>query len=203
MAGDEQRHQLVAQLLSGHLRAILVAGLEQHREHVVPVARVVAALVDQLRTAARSYGLIAHGFQMDTEALATVAKPLIIFWAFQHFMVLEGIRKRFGKTVVLVNDPSSGPREIEWDEFDSGFTGIVLTFEPGPDFSPGGRPPGVLGALLGRRLPTGRALPLILLASLLLIPVGLFSIMIGVVLLLITTAVYILGRNRLRTRAQG
>src|ERR1700716_4016119 len=39
--------------------------------------------------------------------------------------------------------------------------------------------------------------------TLLLIPVGLFSIMIGVVLLLITTAVYILGRNRLRTRAQG
>ena len=125
--------------------------------------------------AARSYGLIAHGFQMDTDALLAAGQPLIIFWAFQHFMVLEGIRKRFGKTVVLLNDPSSGPREMEWSEFDSGFTGIVLTFEPGPDFQPTGRPPGVLSALLGRRQRTGRALPLILLASLLLIPVGIVT----------------------------
>src|SRR6516165_451901 len=86
-------------------------------------------------TAARSHGLIAHGFQLDIKELATATKPLIIYWAFQHFMVLERIKKRFGKTVVLLNDPSSGPREMDWDEFDSGFTGIVLTFEPGPDFT--------------------------------------------------------------------
>ncbi len=133
------------------------------------------ARASSVTAAARSYGLIARGFQMDTKALATAAKPLIIFWAFQHFMVLEGIRKRLGKTVVLVNDPANGPREIEWNEFDSGFTGIVLTFEPGPDFSPGGRPSGVLRALIGRRQPTGRALPLILLASLLLIPAGIVT----------------------------
>ena len=39
MAGHEQRHQLVAQLLVGHRRAVLVPGGEQHREHVVALAR--------------------------------------------------------------------------------------------------------------------------------------------------------------------
>jgi NHLM bacteriocin system ABC transporter peptidase/ATP-binding protein len=125
--------------------------------------------------AARKYGLVARGFQMEAKELAAAAKPLVIYWAFQHFMVLEGIRKSFGKTLVHVNDPANGPRVIEWEEFDSGFTGIVLTFEPGPEFSPGGHPPRVLGALLRRRQRTGRALPLILLASLLLIPAGIIT----------------------------
>ena len=39
--------------------------------------------------------------------------------------------------------------------------------------------------------------------TLVLIPVGFVSIMIGIALLVITTAVYILGRNRLRTTASG
>ena len=46
--GDEQRHQLVAQLLVGHLAAVLVAGLEQQREDVVAFLEVgrAAALAD-------------------------------------------------------------------------------------------------------------------------------------------------------------
>ena len=39
--------------------------------------------------------------------------------------------------------------------------------------------------------------------ALVLIPVGLVSIVIGVALLLATTAIYVLGRNRMRTRSQG
>jgi RsiW-degrading membrane proteinase PrsW (M82 family) len=39
--------------------------------------------------------------------------------------------------------------------------------------------------------------------TLLLVPVGLVSILIGIALLLATTAVYILGRNRIQTRAAG
>src|SRR5881397_2335574 len=44
--------------------------------------------------AARSYGLVAKGFQMEAAALRAIRKPAIIFWAFQHFMVVEGIRTR-------------------------------------------------------------------------------------------------------------
>jgi len=128
-----------------------------------------------ITAAARSYGLISRGYQMEAEELRTVRKPVIIFWAFQHFMVVESIRKRFGKKVVYVNDPATGPRRIDWDIFDSGFTGVVLTFEPGPDFVPGGRPTRVVEALFNRRQATGRAFLLVLLASLLLVVPGLVA----------------------------
>lgn len=124
-------------------------------------------------SAARRYGLIAQGFQMELEQLAEVRKPAIIYWAFQHFMVLEGFSRRFGKKIVAVNDPATGPRKIGWAEFDSGFTGVVLTLEPGPGFRPGGHRTSVAEALLARRQPTGRAVPLVLIASLLLIAPGL------------------------------
>ena len=110
---------------------------------------------------------------MEADVLRTMTRPVIIFWAFQHFLVVEGIRSRYGKTVVAINDPASGPRLMDWDEFDSGFTGIVLTFEPGPDFRTGGRPTRTGAALLQRRLSSGRALPLVLLASVLLVGPGL------------------------------
>lgn len=123
--------------------------------------------------AARGYGLIAQGFRMEAHRLAQVPKPAIIYWAFQHFLVLEGVRTRFGKTTVAVNDPATGPRRIDWAEFDSGFTGVVLTFRPGPQFRPGGRRTGLARALLSRRQPTGRAWLLVLIASLLLVVPGL------------------------------
>ena len=123
--------------------------------------------------AARKYGLIAKGFQMEPEQLADVRKPAIIYWAFQHFMVLEGFSNRFGRKSVAVNDPATGPRRIDWADFDSGFTGVVLTFEPGPEFRTGGHRTSVAEALLARRQPMGRAAPLVLIASLLLIMPGL------------------------------
>jgi NHLM bacteriocin system ABC transporter peptidase/ATP-binding protein len=125
--------------------------------------------------AARRYGLIARGLQAETSVLRQMRMPAIIFWAFQHFLVVESIGKRWGKQRVRINDPASGPRWVDLAEFDSGFTGIVLTFEPGPDFTPGGRRTRVAQALLSRRIGTGQALPLVLLASLLLVVPGLIT----------------------------
>ncbi|MFF0739450.1 NHLP family bacteriocin export ABC transporter peptidase/permease/ATPase subunit [Streptomyces sp. NPDC004111] len=133
------------------------------------------AKASSLIAAARSFGMVARGFQAEAELLRAQTGPVIIFWAFQHFMVVEGISTRFGRTLVAVNDPAGGPRLMEWSEFDSGFTGIMLTFEPGPDFRPGGRRTSTAAALLGRRLPSGRALPLVLLASLLLVVPGIIG----------------------------
>ena len=48
MAGDEQGHQLVAQLLRGHRRFVLVAGIDQHAEDVVALGLLPPSLVDQL-----------------------------------------------------------------------------------------------------------------------------------------------------------
>jgi NHLM bacteriocin system ABC transporter peptidase/ATP-binding protein len=122
--------------------------------------------------AARAHGLIAKGYQAEAEALKGLTGPVIIFWAFQHFMVVEGIRTRYGRPVVAVNDPASGPRLMDWDEFDAGFTGVILSFERGPDFEAGGTRSRVGTALWQRRLSSGRALPLILLASALLVVPG-------------------------------
>jgi hypothetical protein len=39
--------------------------------------------------------------------------------------------------------------------------------------------------------------------ALVLVPIGLVSIVVGIALLVVTTAVYILGRDRMRTNSQG
>src|SRR5690625_2914480 len=84
--------------------------------------------------AARRYGMQSKAFQMDVDGLADVTMPVIVFWNFDHFLVLEGI----GSDRVYVNDPAIGRRTLTLDEFDRGCTGIVLTFTPGPEFSRGG-----------------------------------------------------------------
>lgn len=85
--------------------------------------------------AARRHGFVGKGFRTEPEGLRKMTLPSIIHWNFNHFVVLEG----FVKGKVYINDPASGPRVISEEEFDLAFTGVVLTFEPGPDFEPSGK----------------------------------------------------------------
>lgn len=96
--------------------------------------------------AARAHGMLAAGYRMDPEQLKTEKLPIILFWNFNHFVVLEGIRGR----TVHINDPASGPKTVPYEEFDQAFTGVALVMEPGPDFRPGGEKPSVLRALQKR-----------------------------------------------------
>lgn len=82
--------------------------------------------------AARSYGLTARGLRGDVQALRELNLPVVLFWEFNHFVVLEGWT-RSGRSFVL-NDPACGRREVSDEEFDRGFTGVILSFSPGPEF---------------------------------------------------------------------
>jgi NHLM bacteriocin system ABC transporter peptidase/ATP-binding protein len=118
---------------------------------------------------ARQYGLDARGFHKEPSGLRDLSLPMIIFWNFNHFVVLEGIAK--GKA--YLNDPSCGPRTVTMEEFDQAFTGVALTFEPTPEFKKGGVKPSLVRALLNRLQGSRTALSYAVLAGLLLVIPGL------------------------------
>jgi NHLM bacteriocin system ABC transporter peptidase/ATP-binding protein len=96
-----------------------------------------------LLRAARAHGMVARGFKKEPDAIAELALPAIVFWNFNHFVVLEGFRD--GRA--WLNDPARGRRSVDAAQFDQAFTGVVLTFERGPEFEPGGFAPSVWRSL--------------------------------------------------------
>ena len=119
--------------------------------------------------AARQYGLEAKGFKKEPQGLRTIRPPMILHWNFNHFVVLEGFRKGW----VHLNDPASGPRTVTEEELDQSFTGVVLTFQPGPGFERRGEPPRLIPALRRRLAGSRAALAFVLLAGLALVLPGL------------------------------
>lgn len=117
--------------------------------------------------AARNYGMVAKGFKKSLESVQQLRPPFIVFWHFNHFLVVEG----FGKQKVYLNDPAAGPRTVTYEDFDQGYTGVVLVLEPGPEFQRGGQKPSVLRSLQRRlRGSTGALLYCVLAGFLLVIP---------------------------------
>jgi NHLM bacteriocin system ABC transporter peptidase/ATP-binding protein len=125
-----------------------------------------------LLKAARSHGLRAKGMQMEPAALARVPGPAILFWEFNHYVVYEGMSGRLGRQGVHINDPARGRRFVRTEDFDTSFTGVVLTFEPDEGFRRGGRRPGVLRALPARLRGTTGTLLAAMVASFLLVVTG-------------------------------
>jgi NHLM bacteriocin system ABC transporter peptidase/ATP-binding protein len=121
-----------------------------------------------LLKAARKYGMEAKGFSFEPEALREMTFPVIIFWNFNHFVVLEGFRK----DKVYINDPASGPRVITYEEFDQAFTGVVLTFKPTDEFKKGGDKDSIVKALLRRLENAASPLTYVILAGLFLVVPG-------------------------------
>ena len=93
--------------------------------------------------ASRQYGLECKGLGLRADQLKQVELPLILFWQFSHFIVLEGYDSRY----FYLNDPATGKRRVTEEEFIKGYSGIALRFKRGPDFRAGGEQPGLLRQL--------------------------------------------------------
>ncbi len=87
---------------------------------------------------ARRQGLIVRAFTTEPENLPHLPLPAIVFWEFDHFVVLE----RWSPQGVDIVDPAAGRRRLSAAAFEAAFTGVVMTFAPGVDFRPAasGRP---------------------------------------------------------------
>ncbi|NMF62971.1 ABC transporter [Brasilonema octagenarum UFV-OR1] len=96
--------------------------------------------------AARNYKLSAKCFKTNLAGLSQLKFPYIIFWNFNHFLVVEG----FGKQQVFLNDPAMGRRTVSLEEFSGAYTGVVLVAEPSTEFQRGGRKPSTILALWSR-----------------------------------------------------
>lgn len=118
--------------------------------------------------AARRFGLEAKGFRKEIEQLGELPLPMILFWNFNHFVVLEGYKRGS----YYINDPAQGPVKVNPEDFDQSFTGVVLSFEKSPDFQKGGAKPNVLSSLYNRLGRIKIALAYVFLASLFLVVPG-------------------------------
>jgi ATP-binding cassette subfamily C protein len=119
--------------------------------------------------AARRFGMVAKGFSKSFDSLGDFDPPYIIFWHFNHFLVVEGI----GKDKIFLNDPASGHRTVTMEEFEEGFTGVVIMMEPGEDFEKGGQKESVISGLKSRLKGFRSALLFAILAGFLLVVPGL------------------------------
>ncbi|MEO1416814.1 MAG: NHLP family bacteriocin export ABC transporter peptidase/permease/ATPase subunit [Bacteroidota bacterium] len=119
--------------------------------------------------AARSYGFKTKGYSKSIEKLQKSKTPSIIFWNFNHFLVLEG----FTKKKVYLNDPAQGRYAVTYEEFEGSFTGVVITMEPTEEFEKGNEKRGLIPALTSRIKHSKMSLVYVVLASLFLVIPGL------------------------------
>lgn len=133
--------------------ACLVSILAFHGRHIsIEEARRVCGVSRdgssalQLTAAASNYGLKCEGYGVESADLRDLQLPGILYWGFDHFVVLEGWSR--GRWRIM--DPSIGHRWVSAAEFDEKFTGVVLELTPTADFRRGGRTRGVRGALVER-----------------------------------------------------
>ena len=133
--------------------ACLVSILAFHGRHIAieEARRVCGVSRDgssalQLTAAASNYGLKCEGYGVDSAELRDLQLPGILYWGFDHFVVLEGWSR--GRWRIM--DPSIGHRWVSAAEFDEKFTGVVLELTPTADFRRGGRTRGLREALVER-----------------------------------------------------
>ena len=153
--GDRRRRVVTPRLLQSHVTecgAVCLGIVLGHFGRWVPFTELRTrcevgrdgSTAAGLKRAAEHYGLTCKGWSVDVNGLRQMRLPMVLFWEFNHFLVLEGFDHRW----FYLNDPATGRRKLSRAEFEAGFTGVVLEFGVGPEFRRGGAPAGIV-----RRLP--------------------------------------------------
>ena len=94
---------------------------------------------------AKKYNLQPKAFRISAENLQEKGTfPAIIFWQYNHFVVLDGFFTKSGKKYVALNDPGRGKVTMPFEEFKGSYSGICMMFEPSEEFEPGGAPASIL-----------------------------------------------------------
>jgi ATP-binding cassette subfamily B protein RaxB len=97
-----------------------------------------------LLSIADSLGLTGRPLRLGLGDMRRLRLPAVLHWEFDHFVVLVKV----GRRGVVIHDPASGRRALDWNAFGSAFTGVAVEFTLAPDFS----------KLSARRLPSLRGL---------------------------------------------
>lgn len=117
-----------------------------------------------LLSIADSLGLIGRPLRLGLGDMRRLSLPAVLHWEFDHFVVLVKV----GRRGVVIHDPASGRRALDWKAFGSAFTGVAVEFTFAPDFSKlsARRLPSLLGLVQSfRRLPRYLAVMLFLLIA--------------------------------------
>ncbi|MFI5794647.1 cysteine peptidase family C39 domain-containing protein [Streptomyces sp. NPDC051677] len=126
----------LAMMLNGlRLRDLLVSDLRTR----CGVDRDGVSALEIVRTA-RDHGMRVRTVSLPRNDLRFVSLPAIVHWEFTHFLVVE----RWSHKYVDVVDPARGRCRFTEEEFDAGFTEVIILREPGEAFErPAAVPPGV------------------------------------------------------------
>ena len=147
-----ERTPAILQMDSAECGAVALAIIMAYFGRYVPLSEVREACdvsrdgskAINIIKAARRYGLDAHGMQLTMDNVQLLPPPFIIYWQFNHFLIVEG----FEGEQVYLNDPATGPRTETIEEFSRSFTGVALFMTPDADFRSGGKAePGIFKLL--------------------------------------------------------
>ncbi len=147
-----ERTPAILQMDSAECGAVALAIIMAYFGRYVPLSEVREACdvsrdgskAINIIKAARRYNMDAHGLQLTMDNVQLLPPPFIIYWQFNHFLIVEGFE---GERVYL-NDPATGPRTETIEEFSRSFTGVALFMTPDEAFRSGGKAePGIFKLL--------------------------------------------------------
>ncbi|MBG9713077.1 peptidase domain-containing ABC transporter [Bacillus cereus] len=86
-----------------------------------------------IKKVSESYGLCATAYRIENITdLQRIQKPMIAFWGFNHFVIIERVKeKKF-----YIVDPKAGPMVIDIRSFEEMFCNYILVIENKEDIQP-------------------------------------------------------------------